>query len=129
MGLYHCEFPKCTGHLSKFPNCLAEALYEVAEDFSDERFGDVDWGFYALFLFRKSAVIPAGEWGGLTGADMTIGAGQYLILHESTSGLVSLYSYDMAVSAENRFDELMREFDLWSDVDHELMGLEAVDHG
>jgi hypothetical protein len=129
VSLYHCEFPKCTGHLSKFPNCLAEALYEVAEDFSDERFGDLDWGFFALFIFHESAVIPAGEWGGLTGADMHIGAGQFLILHESTSGLVSLHSYDMAVTASNRFDELMREFDLWSAVDSEIMEGEFVSHG
>ena len=73
-----------------------------------------------LFLFRESATIPAEHWSG--GFTMNIAPGNFILLIERSNGAVNFHAYETAVEASTAYDEFIREYDIWSAADMEIMG-------
>lgn len=98
-----CEFGACDGHIKKFSNCLEEALYNAASDYSDDSCGDSDFGVCALFLIHDNMDIPADHWGGRE--KLTVGAGSWLTLWVDSQGHVALVSHASAQEARDAYDD------------------------
>lgn len=111
----YCELGPCGGHIAKFDNCLAEALYELGTDYAEEHCGNaIDWDGYAmLFCFDKSHRVKAGDWSGMFA--FTISAGTYVIIHTAPSGAVTMTGYLTREEAQEAYDEFEREYALWSE--------------
>lgn len=80
---------QCPGHLGKFQDCDAEALWTLSLDQgnADTEFGDTDWhGYFALFLLNQSESVELDP----DGSDdrvVIVPPGNYL-LRTYTSGAV-----------------------------------------
>lgn len=109
-----CEMKQCNGHMAKFDNCLAEALYELGDMYADEHCGDTDGpGYMWLFLFDDSHRVEPEEWSGMFG--FTIAAGTYVTLFTNDQGFVYLTGYLRREEAQAAYDEFEREYSLWAE--------------
>ena len=110
-----CDDPGCQGHLGKFSDCRAEAVYGWSLDgFADESTGTGDFeGHYALFIVpepQNARVDPEQD------RMVTVPAGHY-ILHESGTGSVSLWTYETEAEARAEFDAALDRYSAYEDGD------------
>lgn len=114
--LSHCDTkivsgPPCDGHLGKFDNCLAEALWEISlEDHNSTGDGDFE-GHYGL------VVIVGGDEDYTVNSDgqartVTIPEGNYIVRTWTTGG-VSIWTYDTPAEAEAEWHAAGGRYDLW----------------
>lgn len=101
-----CNREKCTGHLGKFNNCVAEALWILAlNGMHDGETGDSDTtGHYSLVIIEKATEIDISEMPNASDI-VEIPAGFYLLLTVS-SGAVHLMEHDSEEAARNEFDRV-----------------------
>lgn len=112
-----CDYPACTGHLGKFPDCLTEALYS-SPDWEDDFTGSTEWSVYAqLFLFDESGQTPASTTG--MDHDVYIPAGTYSIVTSDDHGFVDRTDYPSKTLAQNAFNEIDRAYSAWLDTEEE----------
>jgi hypothetical protein len=104
-----CDHPQCEGHLSKFENCLAEALYNWGE-FEDTA-GDMDYGSWChLIISEGSFTIPKDQ--GVS-FDLHVQGPLYAVLDCDDQGGVDLGGFDTEQSARDYFDRFVYDYDLW----------------
>lgn len=108
-ALPKCDNPECPGHLSKFDSCIAEAIYysSLNDGGGDGSTGTGDFeGHYTLYVVRLEEEAD--------GERVAIPAGNY-VLHEASSGQVSLWKYDTPELAQAEFDAAEARYDAWDD--------------
>lgn len=99
-----CNREKCQGHLGKFNNCVAEALWVLAlNGMHAGETGDAETaGHYSLMIIAKDTEIDISE----SNTDIVvIPAGFYLLLTVN-SGAVHLLEHESEESARNEFDRV-----------------------
>lgn len=112
-----CDESTCPGHLGKFSDCVAEAVYEWSMDgVADEVTGSIDFqGHYSLYIVERPEDVVIGL-GTPDARDMVVPAGNYL-LHVATSGAVSLWNYSTEEAARNEFKAADEAYTAWEDED------------
>jgi hypothetical protein len=118
MSLRYCGLLECNGHLSKYDNCLTEALHESCSamvGWADEEGGSCDspYGYRWLILGHDSIEVKAFDWSG--GFDIRTVPGTYLIITTTDQGFVYLESFDTADEAKAAYDEFDRLYGIWSE--------------
>lgn len=119
-----CDHPYCDdSHWGKHSNCLSAALWET-DGFADEEGGNsIDWfGYAKLFLITESQTIAADQWSG--DFTMNVAPGNFIMLIGRSGGAVDFYAYESAREAQRAYDGFIIEYDLWSAVDMDMMGVE-----
>lgn len=109
-----CTTEGCPGHLWKFSDCVAEAVYEWSLDGSAvEQTGDVEFeGHFSLFIVPEdepTRIDPGGD-----NRPVTVPAGWY-ILYCADSGAVDLWSYDTERDARTEFELHDLAYSNWGD--------------
>jgi hypothetical protein len=103
--------PGCDGHLGKFDDCLAEALYEWSLDGADASTGDSDFeGHLSLIIVdtdTTAAIDPDG-----VAREVAVPAGNYLLWTAST-GAVTLSTADTVEGAWEIFRHNDARYALW----------------
>lgn len=103
--------PECDGHLGKFDDCLAEALWEWSLDSADASTGDSDFeGHLSLIIVdadTTSTIDPDG-----VAREVAVPAGNYL-LWSASSGAVTLSTADDAEAAWEIFRHNDTRYGMW----------------
>lgn len=119
MNVPTCPVPGCSGHLGKFADCLAQALWCLGEDYADESGGDSESvGYCMLFLFGETTWISSlakDMFAYLDVPDFAFGPTTYVILTEVSSGQVSMEGFDNANDARAAYDAHDRAYGEWSE--------------
>lgn len=114
MAIY-CHQDGCRGHMGKFENCLAEAIWQWwMNGWAADETGDTDlWGaYYALFIVAKSEWVCIPD-----GPTVTVPVGAYILV-TLESGAVELWRYDTESDAREEFDAQDREYGIWLQLDN-----------
>lgn len=107
---------RCDGHLGKFPDCVAEALWVLSLDqgTATTEFGDTDWyGYFALFMLEQSETVELDP----DGPDeriVIVPAGNYL-LRTHSSGAVGYEATGSREEVTRICDEWERQYDEYLD--------------
>lgn len=105
--LPRCDTPSCPGHLGKFADCVAEALWVLSMDSSqDEQTGDaIDWHMWAgLFVLESSELVEVED-----ARSVEIPAGAYVLV-TGTTGFVDYSRYDSESDARDAFSAIDRDY-------------------
>jgi len=103
--------PECDGHLGKFDDCLAEALYEWSLDGTDAHTGDSDFEGHLSMILVESDTTATIDPDGVARV-VAVPAGNYLLWTAST-GAVTLTVADTAEEARNIFQACDTRYSLW----------------
>ena len=106
-----CDNPGCDGHLGKFPDCIAEALWGIDQD---DQTGTTDWeAWYALYRFDQAETHPVHVYA--PNLTVTIPAATY-IAGEDDRGAVFYTGYTDPAAARQAWDDINARYAEW-DVD------------
>lgn len=108
----YCGQQGCQGHMSKFSDCLTEAIWQLSMDGgADETTGDAtDWGaHFQLFTFTSEETVTVDN-----GPTVTVPVGAYILVTYS-SGSVYCWEYGNDAEAREEFDAQAREYGKWLD--------------
>ena len=115
-----CVVPGCTGHLGKFSNCLAQALWNLGENYADESGGNTEaHGFHMMFLFRHNTWLSdmaEGSFDWCDTPDFQIAGDTYVILTEASSGQVFGEAFESEGHARDAYDAYDRAYGEWSEI-------------
>lgn len=107
-----CEQTGCAGHLGKFGSCLEESLWEWALDVNDYT-GSSDFdGWYALVIVDQDTVVESEAIA--DSEPVVVPAGNYVV-HEHTSGFVTVASYDTRQEADEAFERAQDAYAAWDE--------------
>lgn len=107
-----CDNPTCTGHLAKFDDCRAEALYVASLDSADETTGTTDYrGHFALLIMTEAETLPVDD-----GVTVEVPAGNYVV-QSHDSGAISLITFDTEAEARALMDSESDLYGEWDDQD------------
>lgn len=113
-----CDAEGCPGHIGKFSDCIAEAVYQWSLEgcADDGQTGSIDYqGHYSLFIVTHDQEVWLDDTGD---RKVPVPAGNY-ILHSATSGAVTLWNYETEESARNDFASAEAAYAAWEDQDSE----------
>lgn len=107
-----CEFKHCTGHLGKFDDCVAEALWELSLDGADGDTGTVDFeGHFTLVLLEEPYTHKLNDQ-----HEIEIPAGYHIVV-DQPGGWVTIRSYESEAKAREVFAGHEKRFGAWDDQD------------
>lgn len=98
--------PQCPGHegREKFPSCLIQALYHVA----DESTGSVDWHYWVGLVIQEQTETLDSDT-----CPVTIPAGTFLTIVKRSSGAIEVTYFDSAHEAQAAYDEADLAYGEW----------------
>jgi len=104
----------CAGHISKFADCKAEALWSGGLDYADDDTGSCDFeGHVMLFAFDQTEGIDIDHDGKRLAL---VPRGNY-ILFTAPGGGVSLWEYESRTAAMDEFDRWQQRYEEWDSQD------------
>jgi hypothetical protein len=102
-----CDNPGCRGHLGKFPDCIAEALWQLDPD---ESTGNTDWeAWYGLFQFDAPEDVTLHAWPNVT---VTIPTATY-IAGEDSRGAVFYTAFMDSEAARKGWAAIEASYSEW----------------
>jgi hypothetical protein len=105
-----CSVAGCSGHLGKFADCIAEAVWTASLDGVDwtEQTGSTEYeGHYALMHFPEDEQVDVPD-----GPAVPVPAGWYLTI-TAESGAVDVTRYDTEEEARVPFAEADKRYGEW----------------